>query len=1201
MGNKLHLISLIGCRRVLAGMVSVFTFGFSAVSVKAQTAGRLTFERWTGMPASWSVLTLQQEGISKRSPNFSGVIGSAEWPAAQGENYGVRLRGSILAPITGNYTFFVAGDDNAELWLSPDSSRFNKNRIAWTHVWTNPRQWDKFPSQRSRPIYLQSGQRYYLEALMQEQNGGDHLSLGWAYEAPVKYKPLAVGSPVTHSWAESNGTISLSAEGGDIWGTADRFGFYQRSWTGDGEIVARVASMNNPQGWAKVGVMIRATVDAGSIHAMMVRSSSNGMAFQRRKTANGVSVHTGVSPARDWVKLVRKGPVITGFTSADGVDWVQVGSETFVNLPQSLVVGLAASDASASLVKPVIATVTHFEVRPLQATEVIPASQLASLSADPGDLDDDNIPDKWEVEKGISATSKLGSNGQYGDFDNDGISNFEEFRYNSNPKVKDVLADGLIRERWENLPGSRVADLTGSRSRFLRLPEDRGYVPNVDESKHGDKYGSRYRGFVIAPVSGEYRFWIAGDNEAELWFADASVEKSVDGQNVRLTNRFGKKRVAMVADAGLDKNQTALRDFDRHPSQRSLAVTLAQGQSYYIEILHKENTGGDHVSVAWQVPGALRAVIPSSAFTSEAPESDDLDDDNLPGTWEIQYGLKPTDNGITDSRDGQYGDWDSDGLTNLEEYQEGTNPKLSDTDADGTDDLSEIRVFGSDPTMNDMTSNSLVETISVTSGETITGVWRHSGDGGVYSSSPYAKMDFSFKLARDGIYLLQIEGHVGGVDLLAAETIPFGVSVDGVSLPDVALIQKKGMKRATRVVLLPYLRAGSHVLRLVDLNIVAGRKSYIDALQILSPGGSDTNGDGASDWTSRKIDEENTLSKIPLVSKVSPVCLEGRAAHAEMTSAMTAEGLSIPAVAGPDDTWFLNLPLSESTETLYSVAFENGAKVVDVSTLWIPTNILAGGTVIIRKNDSLRFTAFPLGGTPDKGAVSIQGAEQSLQTTADAPRTVSFSTAGTFRIDASYKPVTGGAIVNGSLTVRVEEGSFGGDFPVFVGRKRNWSLGSLKVENTVTWDSQVVGAELPAAPPARLLAVSTGVLGPHRVVARTSDGGAILARGTIVGYNIASTYGTRGVRIINTYPNGDRIVEMRVAVSELPPGCYLKLVIFAAGVTFDDGTRTKLLRLSDFGKDGVAFVRFNYPKGTRTSVCHRLYICDAAGNVIGER
>ncbi|MHA1974448.1 MAG: hypothetical protein ACTSW1_15730, partial [Candidatus Hodarchaeales archaeon] len=63
----------------------------------------------------------------------------------------------------------------------------------------------------------------------------------------------------------------------------------------------------------------------------------------------------------------------------------------------------------------------------------------------------------------------------------------------------------------------------------------------------------------------------------------------------------------------------------------------------------------------------------------------DLDQDNLPDIWEISNGLSPTN-----SLDGQY-DSDADGLTNINEYYFGTNPKDDDTDDDGINDGYEYR------------------------------------------------------------------------------------------------------------------------------------------------------------------------------------------------------------------------------------------------------------------------------------------------------------------------------------------------------------------------------------------------------------------------------------------------------------------------------------------------------------------------------
>ena len=55
------------------------------------------------------------------------------------------------------------------------------------------------------------------------------------------------------------------------------------------EVSGRVASLTNTDAWAKAGVMIRASLSAGSTHASMVISSGKGYAFQRRPTTSADS------------------------------------------------------------------------------------------------------------------------------------------------------------------------------------------------------------------------------------------------------------------------------------------------------------------------------------------------------------------------------------------------------------------------------------------------------------------------------------------------------------------------------------------------------------------------------------------------------------------------------------------------------------------------------------------------------------------------------------------------------------------------------------------------------------------------------------------------------------------------------------------------------------------------------------------------
>ncbi|MFW9944644.1 MAG: hypothetical protein ACFFB7_06570, partial [Candidatus Sifarchaeia archaeon] len=72
------------------------------------------------------------------------------------------------------------------------------------------------------------------------------------------------------------------------------------------------------------------------------------------------------------------------------------------------------------------------------------------------------------------------------------------------------------------------------------------------------------------------------------------------------------------------------------------------------------------------------------------------DDDGMPDSWEMLYGLNMND------PDDAMEDKDGDGLTNLEEYLAGTNPTLADTDGDGLKDGQEIDL-GTDP--NDIDSD----------------------------------------------------------------------------------------------------------------------------------------------------------------------------------------------------------------------------------------------------------------------------------------------------------------------------------------------------------------------------------------------------------------------------------------------------------------------------------------------------------------
>ena len=113
-------------------------------------------------------------------------------PTNWADNYGTRLRGYITAPATGDYTFWIASDDNSELWLSTNDNPVNKLKIASVLNYTDSRQWNKYASQKSAAIALTQGQRYYVEALQKEGGGGDNLAVGWAKPSEPTSAPSEV-------------------------------------------------------------------------------------------------------------------------------------------------------------------------------------------------------------------------------------------------------------------------------------------------------------------------------------------------------------------------------------------------------------------------------------------------------------------------------------------------------------------------------------------------------------------------------------------------------------------------------------------------------------------------------------------------------------------------------------------------------------------------------------------------------------------------------------------------------------------------------------------------------------------------------------------------------------------------------------------------------------------------------------------------
>ena len=154
-----------------------------------------TLETWEGISGT-SIANLNT-AIAAGPPNRSERLDTLlEGPTNYLDNYGSRLSGWLVPPVTGDYTFWIATDDAGEFWLSTDAEESNKVQACFITGWAGSRDWTKFASQQSAPISLVAGQAYYYEALQKEGAGGDNLAIAWQYTGQAREVIPAIYSSV---------------------------------------------------------------------------------------------------------------------------------------------------------------------------------------------------------------------------------------------------------------------------------------------------------------------------------------------------------------------------------------------------------------------------------------------------------------------------------------------------------------------------------------------------------------------------------------------------------------------------------------------------------------------------------------------------------------------------------------------------------------------------------------------------------------------------------------------------------------------------------------------------------------------------------------------------------------------------------------------------------------------------------------------
>ncbi|MFA6568774.1 MAG: PA14 domain-containing protein [Victivallales bacterium] len=752
----------------------------------------------------------------------------------------------------------------------------------------------------------------------------------------------------------------------------------------------------------------------------------------------------------------------------------------------------------------------------------------------------------------------------YEDPDNDGLTNYQEYVFGSNPTLApaaDVKAtlQGVTpgisvkyyQGTWTQLPDFTA--LTPASSEVRSSPSFTSTTGNILSSGMSDFMGASFSGYLDIPSSGFYRFYLTSDEGSRLYI-----------DNLLFIDNGGK-----------------------HTSREYNADMYMKQGVHQIRLDYFEYESAAVLKLEWAGPGFVRKNLDSSdLWICAAPTplleetiawNRDSDRDNVCNSDEILHGTNPNK-----------ADSDNDGLGDYEELNiYHTDPNLADTDGDGMSDYEEAKVTFTDPFSADFNGTcTSVLTASGSQGVAAAGEWLTQGTA-IYATSRNGTVEYALNVPAAGVYRLEVEGtrHNCGT---TQSSFLLELLMDGSSCGSQTLTASYGVNGRAWFYL-PKLQSGIHSAKIRWTNVASNTFLRINKLELQSLGGPDTDSNGIPDWIDSR-NEALTLVTVPASSKTSPLCIEGaNASNIEQIAVAgfytkTGDEPVEPAIRhSVENGWYSDVTLTPNAPSNLTISFQNGQLSVNRTTTWLPVNIITGDDMNIRLNDSLLLTAAPEGS--GQGSVSITVEGQTFTTTSDAPLPYKFENTGDIQISATFTPDGGGTAVTDSLNVKVVSGSFNGNPVCFFNEPRLWDNPGLDDLAVVKYDRNVNMFESDLTPGRRLdIRALQNV--PGYVIARLGQDGPIMANASVKIMSTLATYSY--LDVVESYADGSIMVESQICLSTVPPDFRVHLRIFVGGVTFDDGTIERWVTAADFDEYGVYKYRMHRAPGAYTGNCHSI-------------
>lgn len=155
----------------------------------------------------------------------------------------------------------------------------------------------------------------------------------------------------TASYTKQNAaSVTIYANGYDIGASADSGRFAYLTVSGDFTYTARMDKTNYSASGAKGGLMVRESIISASKMAF-IGCYNNGMylALHRKATSLPATFSNyGHAELGTYLRIVRSGNKLSTYISEDGINFVQVSELEYETLPDTLLVGVMASNRNAT-------------------------------------------------------------------------------------------------------------------------------------------------------------------------------------------------------------------------------------------------------------------------------------------------------------------------------------------------------------------------------------------------------------------------------------------------------------------------------------------------------------------------------------------------------------------------------------------------------------------------------------------------------------------------------------------------------------------------------------------------------------------------------------------------------------------------------------------------------------------------------------